>query len=612
MRFGENFEIDPMNRINPFEQTERLPAHAQFGKEIRRGLLGTIEKEGWPEAPHEPESAESFFDTVRETVAERWSEGAAELMQERARSWKEPADPHAVEEGLSIHQLGQFESFRENPEMQQAWYDLLAAASERQLAELSLARKWSKELPDAALEKFGVARVELELFIDAAAILGKYTDQAYVKQTEMADAPGGSEETSLGRNEVKGAEYIYDVPKDGSRKKDDVDLLAYREVFPFEFMGIDRGLRELARRAQAAIDGGALPERNRGLSEYLEQLADAYSSGETNAQDLEARATHLDALYEQWRALEAPMRKLLEQDCPIVVVYQGAPSVAGDAEKTDVELRFGIRTEGCKTTEQQLALPDARQAAETIGKRYESQLAEKQTLIPLPLASAQPFAFGPNLHWRTRAEFGEASILFHLDAMKDSALLREKPLVARALANGADWNAESSFRDTIYHELAHAIVPSEDKNVMKRIGKGDAAGPLDELKAEVLGMAIAETLHGEGKLTDEDLEQALVAKIGVALDYLVNRGEDDDYAITGAGMLDRLLAEKVLIPEGEKYEITDAKKGIATLAAYGREIVEQFYVSDESTPEAVSTFIQSTKAKRNNKRVQRLLAAARG
>ena len=58
-------------------------------------------------------------------------------------------------------------------------------------------------------QKDGFYQNEWLLFMETAALCGKYTDQAYIKQNEYADSPEVVQRQNL-PNWTYGAEYIYD------------------------------------------------------------------------------------------------------------------------------------------------------------------------------------------------------------------------------------------------------------------------------------------------------------------------------------------------------------------------------------------------------------------
>jgi len=297
MRFGESFPqgADPTNRMDTKnnEERENIPAYTKFGLEIRDVLKMKVEKEGWPGLPNPEQinTAEDIFEIAKNEVNKTWEDSIRVLIENKVEEWKRDIknddseteaaldllnNPEELSKSLSLHQFGVLETLRTvNPE---AWRTLVVASSERQLASIAVMEHWLKygnqENLQVICEKIGLSLEELKLFVDTAGILGKYIDHAYVKQIELGDLPGGSEETKMGEEE--GAQYLYDLYKDP--RSEDVDVKTYTDVFPFEWEKIKSRLEMLSSRAKLSSEEGRLPANYQDFAAYLQKIAQVYGS----------------------------------------------------------------------------------------------------------------------------------------------------------------------------------------------------------------------------------------------------------------------------------------------------------------------------------------------
>jgi len=253
MRFGESFPqgADPKNRMDVLKinkEQEDVPDYIKFGLKIRDALKAKIEKNGWPDLPNQERInvTEDIFESAKNEVNKTWEESVKSLIESKAEEWKKDLkidnpetraafdllnNPEEFSKNFSLRQFGVLETLRAvNP---RAWRTLVVASSERQLASIAIMEHWLKNGDNENLkticEKISLSPEELKLFVDTAAILGKYVDHAYVKQIELADSPGGSAETKLG--EEDGAQYLYDLYK--NPKSEDIDIKTYSDIFPY-------------------------------------------------------------------------------------------------------------------------------------------------------------------------------------------------------------------------------------------------------------------------------------------------------------------------------------------------------------------------------------------
>lgn len=610
-RFGEHFTPSPESRLDVLRSQENLPEYVKFGREIREKLSGLVETEGWPECPSDLKSIDSFFAVAREAVAKYWQTAAGESITQKCREFAEGISDETIkslllnsqkfEDQFKIYQFGTLEAIRKvNPE---AWRSLVVAASERQLATLALLRHWAKEdLSPSEIKRLGLEPAELELFLDTAGILGKYIDHAYVKQIELADLPGGSSETKLGKEEREGAEYLYDIYR--SPESDEIDIKTYSEVFPFEWPKIVSRMRALAQKAGRWVAEGKLPKEYAELPAYLEHLAELYGSEVTDPETLD----------KMWDGLYAHTAKLAESGCPLMIIAQGTPSVAGEADKVDVELRFGLRTPETKEAEATFSL--FTEVAEGINEHYADKLKKPPAPAKVVL-NIQPLAFGPNLYWATRGEASEERIVSHINAVADAARVSELPLLETLgiLPEMSDEQKQKMMvMDTVLHEIGHTVMPEEDKAVTKRIGTSHAATILEEMKAEVVAMKLLwEAVKLRPDLTDFARVQ-LLARLGSLVGYLAHKSdqagsEGEPYYLCGVVEIDALLKSGAVQEREGRWVVAEVMKGIEILGKLGDEIIEKLYANTEAKPADVKAYIKELKDRGNDPSVRKFISA---
>lgn len=623
-----------INRMDALHPTEGLPEYVGFVRELREDLRGFVESEGWPEYPETIESVDDLFAVGRAVVAEYWKRSAGPKLAERCKGWAKQVkgktgraarefllNPDKLEEGLRIQQIGVLETIRKaQPE---AWRALVMVSSERQLAVLALVRHWVKKddkeprdqekqdktrLSNVQIEKMGVGRDELELLVDAAGILGKYIDHAYVKQIEITDLPGGMERTPLdieyeketkGEEEERGgAEYLYDYYKESA-----VITKTYSEVFPFEWPKIVSRLQALSKRVGRLLSGGKLPNSYQGLPAYLEQVATMYGSEIVDPKTLE----------DSWQDLYDRGAELAEKGCPLMLIAQGDASVAGEADKVDVELRFGLQTRESRRAVG--SFEKLCKIARALNKQYRDSLEELPPTQKIVL-NIQPLAFGPNLIWMSQAETSETKVVAHMNPVVDAAVMKELPLLEKLKMAGesdGEWYRAAALLETVLHELGHTVMPTEDDRVDKRIGSHEA---LDELKADTIGML----LMARGMVLHPSLrkiaERQLIAKIGTIANYLTGKSSvahsaGEPYYLAGAAQLVALLESGALAESEGRYVVTDARAGIEALAELGDSVLQRFYVDKASTPKKVAKYFAELRKLKEDPRLKRFVEVLR-
>ncbi|MFA4833468.1 MAG: hypothetical protein WC619_01310 [Patescibacteria group bacterium] len=601
-RFGENFNPDQTNRMNVLKKDEKLPEYIDFSREIRGLLKTSIEKEGWPPCPEKIERVEEIFEKADEAVAEKWDKYAGDFFEDKCREWAEAADDQETKElretlsdrgemetNLRLQYLGGIEKLRDvNPS---AWRSMILASSERQLAKAVLLKRWAREMPEETFKKIGITREELGLFLDAAALLGKYIDQAYVKQIELADAPGGSSKTELTGEE--GAEYVYDLhTADGEAP----DIKTYSEVFQFEWSRLVGRIETLAQRVEKLIQEEKIPSSYEGLPGFLRKIAQAYGSKEIGPEKLD----------EMWDNLNAKTQELALAGCPLMIIPQGSTEVAREAEKVDIELRLAFQSEYTKRLEK--LVDEYRLMAQDVVDSNQSVLSERYE-VPRQILNIQYFSFGPNLASITQAETGEGFIASHINTIAELAKTKQIPLLEKVFPGekvNSEGYKEAAIIETSLHEFGHSIISTDDEKIYKKMGSSKAADVIEELKAETL----AAKLLWEGRSqNDEILRKQFQAKIGTICDYLKNKTEKEEYYYPAIIMVHELISQGVIVEKEGAYEIADYKKGVQALANLGAEILEKFYLNEKSKPADVKDYFKQIKKLEEEEGVKKFIGA---
>lgn len=623
MRFGENFSqgADPKNRMDVLrikEIDQDIPEYIKSSLDIRNRFKNQIESEGWPVLPDSEEirATENIFAAAKFEVDKTWDKSIQQIISSQGEEWgknlkdESPeasqargllSNPEELQRSFSLRQFGVLEVLRQsNPE---AWRTLVMASSERQLASIAVLEHWLKYSESdklaAVCDKIGLSSGELSLFVDTAAILGKYIDHAYVKQIELADLPGGSSESKIG--EQDGAQYLYDLYKNPD--SEDIDVKTYSDIFPYEWDKIQSRLLSLASRVDNEIKEEKLPDSYQGYAALLKKMAQVYGSKNIKPEILD----------KEWDELYKLAKSVDDSGCPIMIIPQGCASVAGEAGKVDAEIRLGLKTKETKRQEQ--SLDNFTKIAQEMLTSFDSSL-DKSLLIPKVNLNYQPWAFGPNLYWNTRGESNESQILSHTNAVSEVALVHELPLVKKLFNREKiteEQYAGASVVETALHETGHSVVDYSDKKVAKRIGKSFEVEILEELKAETVGMKIfAEAIKRQELPSDVDIRLQLIAKLGTNLDYLKNKSNKkassgEPYYICGAAIIGRLLEKGLIKKTVGGYDLGDVEACIQEIASIGEEIL-LLYTDEKSKPADAKNYVGKLREQNKSKELTELIA----
>ncbi len=598
----KEYQADQANRLDVLHN-QNLPVFMQKGLEMRAGLRQSKERDGWPNISENTQTVEDLFNNSKVEINKRWSENVVPILSKFLEEWKGllpsgrevkglkklMSDPEKFDELIKSRDFaGDLESLRQiNPDV---WKTILIAASERQLAGVELMRHWVKDSSPEDCKRMGMEKTELELAVYIAGLLGKYFDQAYIKQMELADQPGGSQASTLG--EEIGAEYVYDVAARDAESK--VELKTYNDVFAFEWGKMVGRFRWLATKTEKLLDQKQLPTTYEGLPNYLRKLADVYGSSETNPAQLK----------KIWSDLQDECVKLVDSGCPIMLIPQNTPGVAGEANKVDVEIRMGLRTPKEKENDSKINLLRSN-VVEFLNKNKELVSGVKEP--PEIITNFQSYAFGPNLHTATEGETGAGYIMIHANESKEVAM-EQLPVLEKVFGlSDLDGSRIANFTidDTKFHELAHTMMSPEDKVVAKRLGHNPASAALDELKAESVGMILAGDFMKTGEASPQEKNDRFVAKLGVLSSYF---GAGGHYEFTATELFRVLMERNIIVPEGERYALKDASAGFDVIADYGKKLLDDYYLQPDIKPFQIKDHVNKIKeANRSNTDLQALI-----
>ena len=578
-----------MDAVNPDrEGVMTKKPYMRLMYDIRLKLKQALSANEVPDYPQNVNNIDGLFVEAEKVVHENWSKYVSGLFDERREAWLSKIDPdneeykelreiladrETFEKKLRLYQMGPLEPLRSI--FPEEWYKLLIASSERQLAQTSLINYWVKNSKGRLSEQLGMQEDELKLVIEMGGLLGKYFNTAFLKQTELADTAGGSSTTPMG--DKTGVSRIYDVYK---VEGDDFEIKTYDEVFNFEWTKIVQHFKYFSEKTSKLLKEGRLPDSYKGMPKYLNILAETYGSQEKDPEKLQ----------EKWDELDEACRELAESGCPLSILGQNVPGVAGEANKVDIELRIGYRDKKSESLEKKIT--DFKDNAQNILDSKKSALSEEFS-IAKPTVNRQLFALGTNLVWETLAETRKEVTNVHYNTVaKEGAAM--KGIMDNLFAENKmdDKKYEDAMViDTSLHEIGHGILPIEDENIAERIGITSESTILEELKAETASFLVLKNYIASGK--EVDIETQVMTKIAVLIGYILNAsseegGSNEMYYYTGVIILKELMDKGILQKKGNTYGVSDAPRAIDVIAEMGGKIISEYYENKDSNPQNVS------------------------
>ncbi|NLG07163.1 hypothetical protein GX553_01760 [Candidatus Peribacteria bacterium] len=606
---SEEFTPDDRNRLTPFamhtEDTEGVEPMASSTamhmiQEVRCRVHAILEQDtSYPAAPESITSPEALIECAFAEVDGVWERsGVNQRIAELAEEWATavPADDEeglqaALRHGGALQKIrdrfmGPLESLRS---LQPAsWMTLMHLSAERQMHAVILLRHWMQktQLPDATFSRMGISRTEMALLLQIAGLCGKYVDQIYIKQMELADQKGGQYKTPL--TKASGSWLFYDFVNEDNTGG--ADVKSFGEVFPFESKRMTKHFHRIADDVAERVTSGSLNQSYHHLPEALRSFAQLiHASSKTDG----------SILLGIWERLQDELAQCTAQGCPIALFAAGGRSVAGNANKMDMELRLGLVTPQCT---RMLADMETLQAnAQHLCDEIVREAPVQPTLhsVPPSVVAIHAFGFGPNLHFRTGAEALEKRIVMHPDCMLDDALDEEE--IANAIfpdllqSIPQEEYIRASAKNYYAHEATHTIFSSNDPQATNRIGSGTAETALEETKAEIFSAELLRRMP-------EDQHRAIFAsKLAAYLVLLRDNSPTDGvgvaYYTSGLLGLHALSMAGIVQIEGDRLVIQDAARGLQVLAEAGTQLMQEFYTNPAMTPALVQSRMRRRRIK---------------
>ncbi len=587
------------NRLDPLgEQAGPRALSLDFGKRLKRAQEFPPAPEGLPR--------EKWFGAARERVGEAWrtghkdSEGnpiesVFEEIAQQGAAWAESvevSDPElanqlrdsaalnrAIENGF----MGPYEALRSA--LPEAWMALMHIVSLRQLSEVAVVRRWLPKNSDNPEHN------AMSIMVDLASTLGKYVDTAYLRQMELAEKPGGSDAGPLAS--VRGAQHIYDFMSNEASAV----TKSVAEVFPFEFQRMEKGLLRLAQRIDAQVLSEKLSTSFAPLSKVLRQLAAKISSKTSDPQ----------LALEEWTALETTLANLnVECDCPITLNWGAVPSVAGDANKVDIELRLGW------IGEKERALNTEFMGIQEAAQRLKARILPDSDPVPPSTSSQLVWGFGPNLHFRAAAESNAHRITMHPNLIGEEAK-DDFNVMKRLAPELMDSISEEEFTHASLlllnaHESSHAFDDRDSERMHARFAKdAEVMWVFEEIKAETGSAAIA--------LEAGELMNARVtplAKLGLLINLVLGSAPEGmglRYHLSGLLPLHRLFQKGVIQLNAGSIQVPNLEQILPVLTEQWTEVRRNIY--DGELPELGTMLEAQWQAARDDAAFQVFLSAIR-
>jgi len=561
---------------------------------------------------------------VDELIAGQCKQWQQQLPDSYAELREELGDTPSVLKAIRNRFMGRLEELR--VALPEAWDTLLALASERQLQAQLLLRHWAQNFPSGEEERLDFTAAELQLFLDCS-LLQKFMDHAYAKQRWLADRPGGTRATKLGRTPAMqaDAQWIYEVIPSGSDQyryaldeSDDrqTETRGFGAMFPFEWPHMTKKVQWLAEQTSKQVASGALPPHYRDFVSYLRKMHTFFVAQEhagAHADPRELGRLMAEAFQEGVTAYR--------NGCRVVPVMEATPSVAGDANKQDIGMRFGI-----VTAELQRHAIEFQQSQSVALERYQHFLRDQSSvLLSSPpsvapvLPSLEMMGSGFNLHFRVGGtnDLGRADV--HPNFIRDEA--REEKEQLEALFPEMQVVSQEAYQDEALrhyanHEQGHSLFPFEDPSVCARTGYGEHAEEiwiLEELKAEAESSAIRSAVLKQQSATPSQIRDAFAAKLGSIVTLVSTSAQDgmgSRYFFSGLFLLHRLMESGVLVEDHDHFRITDPVRGLAALASTGDEVIERYYADPQAGPEKAFAFVAQVRDLVNQPQLQRFIRMA--
>ncbi|MEZ4381770.1 MAG: hypothetical protein R3A79_10490 [Nannocystaceae bacterium] len=264
--------------------------------------------------------------------------------------------------------------------------------------------------------------------------------------------------------------------------------------------------------AAAALREAAALTANRSLKRFLESrakalLSDDYYQSDKDWMDLDAAIEVTIGPYETYE----------DELLGLKGAFEAFVTVADAAASADLK-RFKGRL---ADMERHLPVDDGLKA--TRGGESPIRVVDLVFSAGDARKSVQTIAFNLPNDERVRAEKGAKKVLLrNLITAKFDTIMR--PIGERALAadHGPDLDADAFFHQVLFHELSHSLGPAyvkraaadgKEEEVELRVALGPLFSPLEEAKADVMGVYNLLYMIDEGELPAELRRKALVSYV---------------------------------------------------------------------------------------------------
>lgn len=490
-----------------------------------------------------------------------WQERVRQVLYKKVDDWKgkygltdrqaELIQPEALYNNVRDGRLWKLEAWRKKyPEIPYFMYCLRSAWQENYFSMVGSGDKLTDEETVMSLISQKV---------------GKYLDRVYLRQMVLADSPFGSEALPhLCKSDSQGWQYLYEVKEEGKTV-----VYSYLEMFGEDMNKVIAGVREVADWL-TGIKGGV------AVTLFMNKLADLWSN---NTHDPD----ELDKLWDEVLMMDARLGWL-------EIEVGNSATVAGDANKQDVELLIGIRDKGAETREQVCGLYLEK------AKRWRTFVGESNEI---------KYSFGVN---RLIAAFGVGS--FGMTQAMGGIRMKEFYNVAEQLVGrkisilrkvmSIDGDVERSLGEAILgnlerHEVGHSI----GDFVLKRKqlpARSTWANVLDELKSQMVGYLLA--------VADEK-KMGVLAELAENSQVLVEEANNEEsssepYNVMGryiwAGLVD--VGALRLDVERSKVILVDINNAYEWFEGQAKWILENIYKTGlgvAETREKAEVFVKKVK-----------------
>jgi hypothetical protein len=285
------------------------------------------------------------------------------------------------------------------------------------------------------------------------------------------------------------------------RRADDLVAVPYSEAYAAHLGPAAEALREAAKLTKNSSLKKFLSSRAKAL------LSDDYYQSDKDWMDLDATIEVTIGPYETYEDELLGLKGAFEAFVTVADAAASADLKRFKGRLADMEKNLPVGDE-LKTTR------GGESPIRVVDLVYSSGDARK---------SVQTIAFNLPNDERVRAEKGAKKVLLrNLIAAKFDTIMR--PIGERALAaeHGADLDADAFFHQVLFHELSHSLGPAyvkrtgadgKEEEVELRVALGPVYSPLEEAKADVMGVYNLLYMIDEGELPAQMRRKVLISYV---------------------------------------------------------------------------------------------------